>query len=187
MPSRAPLLLAVSAHLCYNRLMNTSLPVIGQNELVSIGTRAIDVPAKIDTGADSSSIWASDIKVRRDGTLIFKLFGEGSDYYSGKVFKRTDYKVAMVRSAMGEEQIRYRTRMTIKVAGRKIRVLFNLSDRSRNNFKILIGRRTVSGKFLVDVSKKAIAFPKHPQTAMLNKKLTKNPYKFHKKYVKVSK
>lgn len=163
------------------------LPVIGQNELVSIGTRAIDVPAKIDTGADSSSIWASDIKVKRDGTLVFKLFGEGSPYYSGKVFRRSDYKVAAVRSAMGQEQIRYRTYLPVKIGGRTIRVLFHLSDRSKNNFKILIGKRTIAGKFVVDVTKKATQTPKNPKTKALSKKMARNPYLFHKKYVKTSK
>lgn len=157
---------------------------IGITELVSIGTRAVDVPAKIDTGADSSSIWASDIKVKRDGTLVFKLFGEGSKYYSGKVFKRKDYKVASVRSAMGQEQVRYRTTLPVKIAGRKVRVLFNLADRSRNNFKILIGRRTIAGKFVVDVTKKSVESPDRPKTKALNKKLAKDPYKFYKKYVK---
>jgi len=168
----------------YNGGMKKRLPVIGQNELVSIGRQVVDVPAKIDTGADSSSIWASDVRVKRDGTLVFKLFGEGYKHYTGKVYKRTDFAVAVVRSATGEEQIRYRTRMSVKLAGKRIRVLLNLSDRSRNNYKILIGRRTVAGKFVVDVMKKAVKFPKNPQTKPLNKKLVKNPYQFHKKYVK---
>lgn len=160
------------------------MQTIGITELVSLGKNYQNIPAKIDTGADSSSIWATDIKVKRDGTLVFKLFGEGSDFYTGKVFKRKDYKVAVVRSAMGTEEIRYRTHFTVKIAGRKIKVLFNLSGRSRNNYKILIGRRTIAGKFFVDVTKQAVKFPKNPQTKPLNKKLAKNPYKFHKKYVK---
>ena len=166
--------------------MNPSLSVIGQDVLVSIGTRAVGVPAKIDTGADSSSIWASDIKIKKDGTLIFKLFGQGSEFYTGKVFKRTDYQVAVIRSSTGAEQVRYRTHLAIKIAGRKIRVLFNLSDRSRNNYKILIGKRTIANKFVVDVTKKTISFPKNPQTKIMQKKLAKNPYAFHKKYAKTA-
>ena len=168
---------------------NKKLPVIGSSELVSIGKfgkRAVNVPAKIDTGADSSSIWASNIRVKKDGTLVFSLFGEGSPYYTGKVFKRTDYLVAVVRNATGDEQIRYRTRLPIKIAGKSIRVLFNLSDRSKNNYKILIGRRTIVNKFVIDVSKTAVVFPKNPKTKPLNRKSSKNPYKFFKKYVKTA-
>lgn len=161
-------------------MMKANLPIIGTNELVKVGGR-VDVPAKIDTGADSSSIWATNIKIKKDGTLTFKLFGESSPFYSGKIFKRTDYKVAAVRSATGEEQIRYRTHLVVDIAGRKIRVLFNLSDRSKNNYPILIGRRSISKKFLVDVSKSTINYPK-TKTKSLNAELRADPHAFFRKY-----
>jgi hypothetical protein len=63
-------------------------------------------------------------------------------------------------------------------------MLMTLADRSNNTFKILIGRRSIAGKFLVDVKKKAVAPPKATKTMALNKKVAKNPYRFHKKYVK---
>jgi len=167
--------------------MDKKLQIIGSNERISIGKRAIDVPAKIDTGADTSSIWASHIRVGKDGILRFRLFDEGSKYYSGKVYKRTDYKVAAVRSASGHVQVRYRTHFTITLAGRKIRVLFNLSDRSKNQYPVLIGRRTVVGKFIIDVSRQVFPRSIKSQTKNLNKKLKADPYQFHKKYVKMVK
>lgn len=160
------------------------LPIIGSIMLVSVCGRD-DVPAKIDTGADSSSIWVSHLRIDKDGVLKFRLFGEGSPFYNGKVVKRTDYKVAVVRSATGEEQVRYRTYFTLKIAGKKIKVLFNLSDRSANNFPILIGRRSISGKFLVDVSRSEYKRPlKNPKTKPLSKELEENPRKFYEKYSK---
>ena len=83
--------------------------IIGIIEPVSIGKRAVNVLAKIDTGADRSSIWASNIRVGQDGVLRFSLFGEGSPCYNGKIFKRTDFSVARVRSSNGTSQIRYKT------------------------------------------------------------------------------
>lgn len=157
---------------------------IGAIETISIGKRAQGVLAKIDTGADTSSIWASNIRVGKDGILRFRLFGEGSKYYTGKVYKRKDYKVAVVRSATGHEQIRYRTHFTITLNGRKIKVLFNLSDRSKNNYKVLIGRRTIAGKFVVDVKRNPNKMPKIAQTKILEKELKADPYTFHKRYVR---
>lgn len=158
------------------------LPTIGSTMLVSIGGRD-NIPAKIDTGADSSSIWVSHLRVDKDGVLKFRLFGEDSPFYNGKVIKRKEFKVAVVRSATGEEQVRYRTYFTLKISGKKIKVLFNLSDRSNNNFPVLIGRRSISGKFLVDVSKAEVERPpKNPRTEPLMKELQENPYKFYKKY-----
>lgn len=158
--------------------------ILGRTVRVDFGTRAVGVPAKIDTGADGSSVWASNIRVDKDGVLKFSLFGEGSPHYNGKVFRRTDYSVAMVKSASGHEIIKYRTHFTITLGGKKIKALFNLSDRAVHNFPVLIGRRTLSGKFLVDVSMNEVKSPKKRRTMGLNKELAKNPHKFYKKYHK---
>lgn len=158
--------------------------IIGATEFVDFGKRAVKVPAKIDTGADSSAVWATKIRIDKDGVLKFALFGEGSPYYNGKVFKRTDYSVAKVRSTTGHEQIRYRTHFKVKIGGRKVKVMMNLSDRSKNEFPVLIGRRSISGKFLVDVSRRNIRSKKPIQTKLLNQELQQNHYEFYKKYHK---
>ena len=156
--------------------------IIGSTELVDFGKRAQKVPAKIDTGADSSAVWASNIRIDKEGVLKFSLFGKGSPYYNGKIFRRTDYSVVRVRSSMGQEQIRYRTHFWVKLGGRKIKMLMNLSDRSKNNFPVLIGRRSISGKFLVDVSKKNVPRKKPSVAIRLNEEVKRDPYKFYKKY-----
>ena len=172
----------VTNKLDYNIAMSRQLDTIGRSVYINFGRRATDVPAKIDTGADSSSVWASNIRVDKDGVLKFSLFSKGSPYYNGKVFRRTDYSVAAVKSASGHETIKYRTHFTITVAGKKIRALFGLSDRAMHNFPVLIGRRTLNGKFLVDVSISEVKSPKKIRTIRLNKELTKDPHKFYKKY-----
>ena len=93
------------------------MSIIGSTEYVDVA-RVKGVPAKIDTGADSSSIWASHIRVTKDGVLHFRLFDEGSPFYTGKSFKRKDFKVAVVRSASGHEQIRYRAYLALKLKNR---------------------------------------------------------------------
>lgn len=165
--------------------MPTSLkPIIGIVELVSLRGVTSGVPAKIDTGADSSAIWASDIHVTKDGTLQFRLFDEGSPFYTGEVLERSEYTVSRVRSSNGESQVRYGVYFTVQIANKAIRVKLNLSDRSKNAFKILIGRRSISGKFLVDVRKGRELLPKPTMTADLKGKLAEDPHKFHNKYVK---
>lgn len=158
--------------------------IIGRNARVDFGKRAVGVPAKIDTGADSSSVWVSKVRVGKDGALRFALFGEGSPYYNGKIFKRTDFTVAKVRSSSGHEQIRYRTHFTVSIKGRKIKALFNLSDRANNLYPVLVGRRTIAGKFLVDVHEGDFSqeYKYAAENKKLNKELTKNPHKFYKKY-----
>ena len=163
------------------------MQIVGIIESVSIGKRAVGVPAKIDTGADRSAIWASKIRVDRDGTLRFALFGEGSPFYNGKVFRRTDFSVTQVRSSNGRSEIRYRTHFVVRIGGRKVRVLMSLADRSRNRFPILIGRQTIAGKFLVDVSRGSTRISSGKVSRALNEEMILDPYAFHKKYVKSKK
>ena len=161
------------------------LEIIGSTEYVEIA--GIEhVPAKIDTGADSSSLWASQIDVDKEGTLSFVLFDKESPFYTGEVIKRKkdEYEVKIVRSGHGDERIRYRTELMLGVNGHTIHTMFTLANRSRNNFPVLIGRRTLKNKFLVDVSKMAIAKESNPSTPKLNLELEKDPYAFHQKYGK---
>lgn len=145
---------------------------------------AIIANAKIDTGADSSAIWASNIYIDENNILNFTLFDKNSPYYDGEILKSSKFSAAKVRSTTGHEQIRFRVHFTVKIAGRKIKMLMNLSDRSKNNFPVLIGRRSISGKFLVDVSKKNVEIPKIFNQKSIVRELSENPYKFYKKYYK---
>jgi hypothetical protein len=165
---------------------DTNLKVIGRNTAVDFVGHIEDVPAKIDTGADSSSVWVSNVRVDKKGVLRFNLFDENSPYYTGKTLKRLDYKVAVVRSATGHVQLRYRTKLSIRVGGKRLRVLFNLSNRANNQFPVLIGRRTLANKFIVDVTQShqhadAVFTQK---TRELTEKLQQDPYMFYKKYYK---
>ncbi len=156
--------------------------IIGRNTLVNVVGIADSVPAKIDTGADSSAIWSEGVHVDEAGMLHYVLFGSDSEFYTGEEIITDDYTVAQVKSSTGHIQVRYRTQITMKMAGRKIKVLCNLSDRSQNEYPILIGRRTLSGKFIVDVTRREHHGTTREITRELRKELEENPYEFYKKY-----
>ncbi|MES2630538.1 MAG: RimK/LysX family protein [Patescibacteria group bacterium] len=157
---------------------------IGRNVHVDLIGHAQQVSAKVDTGADSSSVWASNVTITADGTLQFTLFDIGSPFYDGKVIETTNYTVATVRSATGHEEIRYRTTLAVRVKGKRIKAVFNLSNRSRNRFPVLIGRRTLSNKFIVDVTmadeESRLVFEN--ENKKLNHELNENPHAFYEKY-----
>ena len=162
------------------------LQVIGTNTLVDI-LDFHDIPAKIDTGADSSSIWASEIEMQKNGILRFKFFAPSSPFYRDEFHEATDYSVSVVRSSNGAEQIRYRVKIPTRIGEQTIKVYYTLADRTANNFPILIGRRTLKNKFLVDVSKRHFNPPRNKKTKGLNQELQQDPYQFHKKYIKSKK
>ena len=158
------------------------LEIIGVTEYISIASYK-DIPAKIDTGADTSSVWASNIDMKEDGTLVFSLFGEKSPFYTGEKIESTEYVAKSVRSSHGDKQIRYRVKLPVTINNKTFITTFTLANRSRNHFPVLIGRHTLEGNFIVDVSKTSIKRQKTPHSTLLNQELKDNPYKFHHKYI----
>jgi hypothetical protein len=129
-------------------------PIIGRVELISFpGIGLIDVPAKVDTGADLSSVWATNI-VESDKGLEFILFDETSPYFTGQRIQLLpgEYSITRISSSFGQKELRYRIKLPIKIAGKRIRATFTLADRKDKLYPILIGRRMISKKFYVDVS-----------------------------------
>ncbi len=111
------------------------------------------VPAKVDTGADRSSIWASKIS-ENDGKLTFVLFDKKSAYYTGQVmaFPATKFMQIVIENSFGKKEKRYLVKLRIKLAGRLVRASFTLADRSVKTYPILLGCRLLAGKYIVDVS-----------------------------------
>lgn len=159
--------------------INTSLRVLGRHaRVVFVNSGTQKVKAKVDTGADSSSVWASNLHVDKNGWLRFKLFDVGSPYYTGKEIVKKNYRIKMVRSSNGHEQIRYSVKLSIVVDGWKILATFTLADRSRNAFPVLIGCRLLKNKFLVDVSKGVINDVHKEKSSSLTELSRQDPRKF---------
>jgi hypothetical protein len=130
--------------------------VIGRLETVNFPNEGIyGIPAKIDTGAFTTSVWATDI-VLEDGILSFKILGPDIKGYTGQEIKTKDFKKVVIHNSFGHSEKRFRVDMTMEMAGRKLKTKVNLSNRSLNTYPILIGRRTINGKFVVDVSKSKV-------------------------------
>lgn len=160
----------------------TSLPLIGNSALIEVaGIKSI--PAKIDTGASYSSIWASDLQMTPDNHLEFSLFAPESPFYTGERLRTRHYRAVRVRNSTGQESIRYSVPLSTVINGKRIQVRFTLADRHRNDFPILIGRRTLKNKFLVDVSRLDVPYKSRHRDAKLTRELLHNPQRFHQKYI----
>lgn len=110
------------------------------------------VPARVDTGAKTSAIWASGI-MEKNGVLQCVLFGPDSDFYTGQVLTFDKYEVRTIASSIGEPEERYVVKLLVKLEGRTIRASFTLANRSQQVYPMLVGRNILHGKFLVDVTK----------------------------------
>lgn len=133
----------------------SKLKTIGRTEKVDFPKLGLfQVPAKTDTGADVSSIWAS-LAEENDGHLKVVLFGKDSPFFSGEVlvFLPDEYTIAIVANSFGEKEIRYRVKLSVRVQGVLIKGSFTLADRSMKSYPILLGRKLLQNKFIVDVRK----------------------------------
>lgn len=159
--------------------------IIGRTALASFPAEGIfDIPVKIDTGADTSSIWVSELSIDTDNVLHFVLFDKDSPYYSGKRHSAHNYTAHLIRSSNGMAQVRYRVQLTIELAGRTVRGSFTLADRSSNTYPVLVGCKLLNKKFLVDVSLHAPWQPDVEQRPMhrFDEEMRNNPHAFFKKY-----
>ncbi len=125
--------------------------VIGRTVLVDVSSICC-VPAKTDTGADFSSIWASGVE-EVDGKLYCTLFDTSSPYYTGERLSFTpgSYVRTRVASSSGHRQARYAVVLPVNVAGRSLDARFSLANRSTMLYPILLGCDMLAGRFLVDV------------------------------------
>jgi len=131
--------------------MSKEKQIIGRAEKVrfpSLGDSVLY--ARIDTGARTSSIWASEITESPQGLQVRFGSPEHETYQHVHIFEH--YDRVRVASSMGHQQIRYRVKLPIVIRDRRILATFTLSDRSTQVYPVLIGRLTLTGKFIVDVS-----------------------------------
>jgi len=129
------------------------LPIIGRREFVHLPDlcgKAIE--AKIDTGAFRTAIHCERCEeVERNGITVLmavlNLDGKGESIH---YFER--YSLRTIRNSFGQTERRYCVKTALKIGRKRIVSDVSLSDRSGMKFQILIGRKTIGKKFLVDVS-----------------------------------
>lgn len=126
--------------------------IIGRLEKVSFPDFGFsDIIAKVDTGAYTSSLHCDNIEL--DGnTLTFVLVHTHGE----KKFKTQDFYKKGIRSSNGRIQHRYIIKTKLQLFGKCYKTEFSLTDRSKMKYPVLLGRKVLSGRFIVDVSKKYI-------------------------------
>lgn len=136
--------------------------VIGSTDRIDLPEFGIyDLPCKIDTGAQTSSIHCERFKiVEKDGIdyLTFKLLDKRFKSIDRKTFKFRDYKEKKIRSSFGDEEFRYAVKSTILLFGKAYKITFTLSNRGSMRYPVLIGKRFLKHKFLVDVSQHDLSY-----------------------------
>lgn len=122
--------------------------------LPELGLKNIDI--KIDTGAYTSAIHCHMIeKKEKDGkeVVVFTLLDPSQPQYKKQEFSTEDFHEKRIKNSFGHSEKRFVIETDIRLFGHIYPIELSLSERGEMRFPILIGRRFLMGKFIVDPSK----------------------------------
>ena len=130
--------------------------LIGRRERIDLPEfNLTEFEAKVDTGAYTSALHCSHIALtERNGRpwLTFHIPGPRNQGVDHLEFGSENFESATIRSSTGHLEQRYVISTRVRVAGRVVRTRFSLADRTEMRYPILLGRRLLRGRFIVDVS-----------------------------------
>jgi hypothetical protein len=137
------------------------MKILGRKEKITLSELGLKgVGAKLDTGAYTSSLHAEEIReelLEGKQVLSCKILLPSHKKFTGLVLYFDAYKKKTVKNSFGQAESRYVIETRIRIAGESFRAEFTLTDRSSMKNSILLGRKILRGRFLVDVSKTNLA------------------------------
>jgi hypothetical protein len=129
--------------------INPKIKLIGRREFVDFPLLEINkVEAKIDTGAYTCAIHCNNIILKtKEGkqVLTFQLLDD-------RVYQFEEFTRKKIKNSFGEMEERYIIKTLIVIGRKKIKTTISLSDRESMRYPVLIGRRLLKGKFIIDVN-----------------------------------
>ena len=117
----------------------------------------LGIAAKIDTGAYYCSLHCHHIEVKNiegKDMLCFKLLDPTHPEYREKEIRFKNFSEKQIRNSFGDTEKRFIIRTSIRIQGRRIKTYVTLTNRGSMKYPMLIGRRLLKNKFIVDVSLK---------------------------------
>lgn len=135
----------------------TNKKIIGRKDLISFPSFGLKyVPVKVDSGAYSSSMHCELIEViemNQKEQLRVVFLDPDIPGYSGKEQVFDTFQVKTVKSSNGVAQERFFVKGTVRLFGESFETVFSLTERTGLKNPILLGRRLLNKRFLIDTSK----------------------------------
>lgn len=128
------------------------LPIVGWRELVHLPDLGLHaMPAKIDTGARTSSLHGEVLEeFERDGQRFVRFAVDFAQQHVRQVCEAVHVDVRGITSSNGETQYRYVIKTPLRIGDIEFRAEISLADRSDMRFPMLIGRSSLRRRFVVD-------------------------------------
>lgn len=132
--------------------MSKEKQLIGRREQIAFPELGIyDITAKVDTGAYTTALHCHDI-YEKNGVLYFKLLDPSHPDYNQQEQTFKDFTQKEIKNSFGEVEKRYIIKTTIKIGRRRIKSVISLTDRGNMRYPVLIGRKLLKNRYIVDVA-----------------------------------
>lgn len=139
------------------------MKVLGRYDRVDLPDLGLfNIHAKTDTGAYTSSLHCHKAQVV-DGKLEFILLDEEHPEFTGMKFVFEKFEERFIKNSFGEGEKRFVIVTSITIYNEVIPTEFSLSNRGSLKFPILIGRKILRDRFLIDVKKKNLSYKEKPR------------------------
>lgn len=126
--------------------------IIGRVEYASFPELGLyNINTKIDTGAYNSSIHCKKIE-EKDGQLHCYFSSSIIIPSAPKCLIFDQYNIAVVKSSNGQTERRYKIMTSIHFGQQYYSIALTLTDRGAMRYPVLIGRKFLKKRFLVDVA-----------------------------------
>ncbi|MDH3300664.1 MAG: RimK/LysX family protein [Acidimicrobiia bacterium] len=137
-----------------NRRAKRAKPLIGWREWVVL-PEFTDTPikAKVDSGAVTSSIHAFNLQISTDGGQTTARFGVAPKQGSHAAKTTVEHPIVgfkKVRSSNGQAELRPVIRTVAVIGEENFEIDITLASRDAMGFRMLLGRRAVRNRFVID-------------------------------------
>lgn len=127
--------------------------LIGRVEWVELPDIKVKLKARIDTGAKTTSLHAVNIEeVEQRGELFVKFQTVDTEGKPIDLLRKVE-STQKVSNTSGFITKRYVIKEKVKMGKIEKEVSVNLNDRSSMDYKFLVGRNLLLGRFIVDVAR----------------------------------
>jgi hypothetical protein len=134
------------------------MQILGRSDRINLpGLGLFNIHAKIDTGAYTSSLHCSRAEVV-NGVLEFDLLDDEHPEFTGMKFVFKEFTEREIKNSFGVAEKRYVISTSVKIFDEEIITEFSLSDRDALRFPILLGRKILRDRYLIDVTKKNLSY-----------------------------
>ena len=131
--------------------------IIGRKEFADLPLLGLfGIEAKIDTGAYTSSLHCENIEVNYENSkpiLYFTLEQSEASPGNAKALRFEEFTRKKIKNSFGEMEERFVIKTIVHIGKKKIRSSISLSNRGSMRYPLLIGRKLIKAKFLVDVNR----------------------------------